>query len=216
MIIDKALREKYGIKTVEALIEGLKVGKSTREFHEFKLSKLEDVRGKYKLEEVKDNPIIRSYRDFYWRIGIDPTKTRPSSEALLRRVLAGRDMPEINNCVDAYNLASILTLISMGAYDNNKIEGELRIRTSHGEKFVGIGGKTLETQGEIVMSDDNKILNIFPYRDSEITKITTSTRSARVVLAGVRGISKDYLLESAETAIQLITKFCGGRGEILG
>ncbi|HUW43054.1 MAG TPA: hypothetical protein VMW02_02320, partial [Thermoplasmata archaeon] len=41
------------------------------------------------LEAVKDRPDFRAYRDFFWRLGVDPTKTRPASEALIRRILKG-------------------------------------------------------------------------------------------------------------------------------
>lgn len=210
MIVDDELKEKYDIRVVSAEIEGVKVGKSSEEFELFESHKIEEIKKKYDLENLKDNPIIRSYRDFYWRIGIDPTKIRPSSEALLRRVLSGKKIPRINNVVDSYNLASILTLISMGAYDLSKINGELRIRISRGEKFTGIGGKELVTSGEIVMADEDKILNIYPYRDSELTKITEDTKNALLVLAGVKGISMDYLKNSAQVSVEIITRFCSG------
>jgi DNA/RNA-binding domain of Phe-tRNA-synthetase-like protein len=215
MIVDDELKEKYDIRVVSAEIEGVKIEKSSEEFELFESQKIEEIKKKFDLENLKDNPIIRSYRDFYWRIGIDPTKIRPSSEALLRRVLSGKKIPRINNVVDSYNLASILTLISMGAYDLSKINGELRIRTSRGEKFTGIGGKELVTNGEIVMADKDKILNIYPYRDSELTKITEDTENAMLVLAGVKGIPLDYLKDSAQVAVEIITRFCGGSGKIL-
>jgi DNA/RNA-binding domain of Phe-tRNA-synthetase-like protein len=53
------------------------------------------------LPSLKDHPIIRAYRDFYWRLGIDPTKQRPSSEGLARRLLAQGRLPRINSVVDA-------------------------------------------------------------------------------------------------------------------
>jgi DNA/RNA-binding domain of Phe-tRNA-synthetase-like protein len=58
---------------------------------------------------LKDNPAVRAYRDFYWKLDIDPTKTRPSGEALLRRVLHGEELLCISTVVDAYNLASMKT-----------------------------------------------------------------------------------------------------------
>ncbi len=63
------------------------------------------------LEGLKDEPIFRTYRDFFWTMGVDPTKVRPAAEALIRRILVGRSMPRINTVVDAYNLASMTTHI---------------------------------------------------------------------------------------------------------
>jgi len=58
------------------------------------------------LEGLKEDPVVRAYRDFYWRLGIDPTKVRPSSEALARRALRG-EFPRVSPLVDAGNVASI-------------------------------------------------------------------------------------------------------------
>jgi DNA/RNA-binding domain of Phe-tRNA-synthetase-like protein len=213
---EEDLRERFNLKSVEAVVKGIKVERSGEEFRKYKRERFEEIKRRFTLEDLKDNKIIRSYRDFYWRIGIDPTKIRPSSEALLRRVLGGKDIPEINNCVDSYNLASMLTLIAMGAYDLGKIKGDLRVRSSRGEEFTGIGGKKIKTEGQIVMADDEKILNIFPYRDSDITKVTEETKDVILVLAGVKGITLGYLRDSAKTALDLVTRFCGGWGEVLG
>lgn len=163
MLFYNGLKEKFGLV-------GIVVKKSGSEFEEFEKEKFEELRKNYTLEALKENHLIRCYRDFYWGIGIDPTKQRPSAEALLRRVLAGKDLPLINNVVDSYNLASILTLIPMGAYDAAKIKGELRIRYSKEESFAGIGGVSYKTSNEIVIADEEKLLCIYPYRDSELTK----------------------------------------------
>ena len=206
---------KEEVSTVEIKLENLKIRKSSQDFLEFREKKLEEVKENFSLEKLKDNPIIRSYRDFYWRIDIDPTKIRPSSEALIRRVLQGRKLPLINNLVDAYNLASILTLISMGAYDLRKIKGKLRIRYSNNEEFRGIGGKSYISNAEIVIADEEKIVCIFPYRDSDITKITEETKEAIIVLCGVKGIEHSYLRSAAEQTLEIVERFCDCNGYLL-
>ncbi len=211
---EQALKEKFGLAACEVLINGIEVKKSGGEFEEFEKEKFEELRKNYTLEALKDNPLIRCYRDFYWRIGIDPTKQRPSAEALVRRVLAGRDIPSINNLVYSYNLASILTLVPMGAYDAAKLKGELGIRYSNEEGFTGIGGVSYKTNNEIVIADEEKLLCIYPYRDSELTKVTEATGSVIIVLCGVKGVSQGYLEDSARVTLELVTRFCGGEGEI--
>ncbi len=207
MQISPELKEKHGIDVEVLYLRNLEVKPSSQEFKAFKEEVFQGIRAKHTLTSLKDHAVVRAYRDFYWRIGIDPTKLRPASEALVRRILAGKPLPEINNLVDAYNLASALTLIPMGAYDAEKIKGELRIRTSQGERFVGIGGKEITTKGEIVLSDGEKILSIYPYRDADATKITTSTRAAVVVLCGVKGVDRDYLRQSAQKTLEIISRF---------
>ncbi|NOZ58400.1 MAG: hypothetical protein GXO66_02300 [Euryarchaeota archaeon] len=207
MHIQDELSREYGIATEVLYLEELRVEPSSAEFRKFRDEVFRELRAELTLASLKDNAIVRAYRDFYWRIGIDPTKLRPASEALVRRILAGKPLPEINNLVDAYNLASAMTLIPMGAYDAGKIKGELRIRTSQGERFVGIGGKEITTKGEIVLSDDEKVLSIYPYRDADATKITASTKTAVVVLCGVRGVDRDYLRRSARKTLEIISRF---------
>jgi DNA/RNA-binding domain of Phe-tRNA-synthetase-like protein len=81
----------------------------------------EEVRTKYNIETLKDNPTVRAYRDLYWKLDVDPTKTRPSGEALLRRVLHGRELPNISTAVDAYNLASMKTIIPISGFDKDRL-----------------------------------------------------------------------------------------------
>jgi DNA/RNA-binding domain of Phe-tRNA-synthetase-like protein len=103
---------------------------------EFKEKVCAAVKRKFTLEGLKDEPVFRVYRDFFWRMGIDPTKTRPAAEALIRRVLGGRPLPRINTAVDAYNLASMKTCIALTAFDKNKLEGQLHMRFAEkGEDF---------------------------------------------------------------------------------
>ena len=54
------------------------------------------MRKNYSLDGLKDEENIRAYRDFFWKLGIDPTKIRPAAEALIRRILGGKEIPRIN------------------------------------------------------------------------------------------------------------------------
>jgi len=205
------------LKALVARVHGIAVRKESPELEEFKQSVVQDLKSRYSLDSIKNQPVFRAYRDFYWRIGIDPTKTRPSGEALLRRVVAGKPFPRINTVVDAYNLASASTGIAIGAFDHNKIEGELLLRRARpGETFRGIG--MLEPEilkgNEPVVSDSRKLIAIYPYRDSDETKVTEQTTEVLLLICGVPGISEEKLHETAELTIDYITRFCGGRGEI--
>ena len=99
-----------------------------------------DVKQKYTLENLKDFAVIRSYRDFFWRVGIDPTKIRPASEALIRRILSDKPFPRINTLVDSYNLASVVSGVPIAAFDIDKLVEKLQMRKSKSEEtFLGIG-----------------------------------------------------------------------------
>lgn len=173
---------------------------------------IQKLKAKYSLEELKSNPIIRAYRDFYWRLDIDPTKQRPSSEAFLRRVLR-KGFIYINNVVDSGNLASIETLVPIGLYDLDSLSPPLTVKfTKGGEKFKMLNGAelTLPKNQLVIVDKKGKIIHIYPHRDSGETKITNKTKNVFVVALGAPGISVDRVREAARLASLLIVRYAGG------
>jgi DNA/RNA-binding domain of Phe-tRNA-synthetase-like protein len=184
------------------------------ELEKLKNAVTQEVRSKYSLESVKDVRIFRCYRDFFWRLGIDPTKVRPASEALIRRILQGGSIPTINTAVDAINVSSIQTEIVVDAFDAAKIRGETRIRSaSEGEKFLGIGMKHESTMsgGEIVISDALSPISMYPHRDAQRTGLTPQTREILTVMCGVPGIEDRILIDATRVVSRTIIRFCGGK-----
>jgi DNA/RNA-binding domain of Phe-tRNA-synthetase-like protein len=215
IVIDRSVSGRFpDLDVVVRCVRGVKVKPFDEELERLKQEVCSQVRRRYTLEGLKDIPTIRAYRDFFWRIGIDPTKNRPASEALIRRILAGKPLPTINTLVDAYNLASILSEVALAAFDEDKLQSkEVVMRTAKkGETFLGIGMKehiTLQG-GEIVLEDSTNLIAIYPYRDAERSKITEETKNAALVSCGVPGLSKEKLLQAADLAVKYVTRFCGG------
>jgi DNA/RNA-binding domain of Phe-tRNA-synthetase-like protein len=65
-----------------------------------------DVRGRMRLETLPEHPTVGALRRLFRAAGCDPTRYRPSSEALLRRLLKGEEMPAISPLVDINNCLS--------------------------------------------------------------------------------------------------------------
>ncbi|MHC1635015.1 MAG: B3/B4 domain-containing protein [Candidatus Methanospirareceae archaeon] len=172
----------------------------------------EEIRKKYTLEGLKDVKEIRKHRDFFWRMGIDPTKRRPAVEALLRRIVAGKPFPRILPIVDAYNLASVRSLQTFSAFDAIKVKNGLEIRfAEEGETVTLIGEREKKLSGkEILLTDSEKILCVYAYGDVEETKVTASTKDVLVVVYGYPGMEIRRLKEGLATATSLITEICGG------
>ncbi len=147
-------------------------------------------------EALKNDPVARAYRDFYWRLGIDPTKTRPSGEALARRVLLGRGLPQIHPVVDAGNLASAETLVPVGLYDAEALPGDAVLTVSRGgELFLPIGGgEELLPSGIPVLLSEGVVVHVYPYRDSRLTAVRPGTRRVLAIAAGVPGVEGSELL----------------------
>ena len=218
MKIESELKARFpDLITLIVQINDVKVQKRDDELERFKNEVTKKVKKDYDIESVKDHPTFRAYRDFFWGIGIDPTKNRPAAEALTRRILAGKKLPAINTFVDVYNLASINTGIALASFDSDKLEGDILMRfAEEGEQILAIGMEKplILRGGEIVVSDQEKLISIYPYRDANNTKVTEETRNVTVLVCGVPGIQKETLNTASVVAHQFITRFCGGQKRI--
>jgi DNA/RNA-binding domain of Phe-tRNA-synthetase-like protein len=212
--LDPGLRAKFpGLSARIITIYEVSIAPRDLRLEEFKAEVFVGAAKKWDIEALKDNPIFRAYRDFFWKVKVDPTKTRPAAEALLRRVLRGTPLPTINTLVDAYNLASVSTSIPFGTFDLDKMLGEPLMReSSEGEEFLGIGmDKAVRLNGgEVVIQDDERLIAVYPYRDADYSKVTTSTRNLLLMTCGVPGIGDEELRTAEKVGLEYIIRFCGG------
>jgi len=212
--IDSELNSRFpNLNTLMIQIKDVKIHKKDDELEKIKLKVMKQVRKEYNINLVKDQKTFRAYRDFFWKIGIDPTKIRPAAEALIRRILAGKTIPRINTLVDAYNLASIKSGIAVATFDTDKLYVDLLMRfAKEGEQFCGIGMEKplILKGGEIIISDNEKLIAVYPYRDAEKTKVTEKTKNITIIVCGVPGISNELLSDASRVVIEYVTTFCGG------
>jgi DNA/RNA-binding domain of Phe-tRNA-synthetase-like protein len=123
-------------------------------------------------------PESQAVRAMYRRIGLDPTKTRPSSEALLRRVRKGDHLPRINALVDICNWCSLEFQLPYGLYDLAAIEPPIDLRLGlDGEEYEGIRKDVVHVAGRMTLADAHGPFGN-PTSDSARSMVTTSTASA--------------------------------------
>jgi DNA/RNA-binding domain of Phe-tRNA-synthetase-like protein len=213
--IDRTLLDKYPGLSVQEFVVSVNIQNISSELETFKKTKQEEIRRKViSPDSIRDLPVIRAYRDFYWKVGIDPTKTRPAGEALLRRIIGGRDLPTINTLVDSYNIASAETMISIAAFDQAKVDsGALLMRVSRkGELFSGIGmNHPLTLEGvEVVIEDlsSKSLVAVYPYRDAEASKVTLETTKVLFMMCGVSGIASESLRDAEARTREYVAAFC--------
>ncbi|MDP6458883.1 MAG: phenylalanine--tRNA ligase beta subunit-related protein [Candidatus Bathyarchaeota archaeon] len=202
-----------GLRAKTIRMEDVEVHRQSVELEAFKIEVVANAQARWTLDQLREHPRFRAYRDFFWRVGVDPTKIRPASEALLRRVLRGRRLPRINTFVDIYNLASVESAIPLAAFDEERLSGTLYLREAAvGEEFLGIGMATpvVLGGGEPVIEDGKKLVAIYPYRDAEVCKITKTTRDVQLLICGVPNITEALLSNAGRVVIEWITRFCGG------
>ncbi|MDW7679583.1 MAG: phenylalanine--tRNA ligase beta subunit-related protein [bacterium] len=129
------------------------------------------------------NTLFSDMRHIYRQLGIDPTKTRPSSEALIRRALQRKTIYLINSIVDICNYCSIYFGLSIGLYDVDKICGEkIEIRLGqNGEGYAGIGKQYVNLEARIALVDRQGPFGN-PSSDSDRTKITLESKRVMFII----------------------------------
>jgi DNA/RNA-binding domain of Phe-tRNA-synthetase-like protein len=142
-----------------------------------------ELRGRWAETPPASIPLLGPARELYRSIGIDPTRRRPSSEALLRRILRGDPLPRINPAVDLANLWAVASGLSVGLYDVGKLRGE-RVEARlglPGESYAGIRKGEINCENRLVLADDEGAFGN-PTSDSLRTSVTGATSHCLFVM----------------------------------
>ena len=149
-------------------------------------------------------------RTMYKRIGLDPTKTRPSNEALLRRVRKGQSLPRVNSLVDVINWCSVEFQLPYGLYDREQISGAITLRLGrNGEEYAGIRKDTVHVGGRLALVDDTGPFGN-PTSDSARTMVTTATKDALVVVFAPVSVAPATLTHVLDTTASRMAAIAGG------
>ena len=161
-------------------------------------------------ESLKHLSGIEATRRVYRACGKDPSRYRPASEALIRRMLQGKPLYQIDTLVDLVNLASIAYGYSIGGFDADKIVGDtLTLGIGReGEPYEGIGRGMLNIAGLPVYRDEIGGVGT-PTSDNERTKIDINTSHLLVLINGYDG-HKQQVRANAEYILSLVEKYCQG------
>jgi len=161
-----------------------------------------------KPDQINSIPQIAAMRSAYKALGKDPSRYRGSAEALLRRVLAGKGLYQINSVVDINNLVSLESLNPAGAYDLEKITPpiELRIGTA-GENYKGIGKDLINIESLPVFADAAGPFGS-PTSDSERAMVSLEAKEVMIVVFSFTGAER--LERWVSRASELLRRYCGG------
>ena len=174
-----------------------------QEIHAFE----ETFRRELTTESLKEIPSIAATRRIYKACGKDPSRYRPASEALIRRMLQGKELYQIDTLVDLINLASIAFGYSIGGFDADKFVGDtLTLGIGReGEPYEGIGRGMLNIAGLPVYRDAQGGVGT-PTSDNERTKITLGTTHLMVLINGYDG-NEERVIANARFIQELIRKY---------
>jgi DNA/RNA-binding domain of Phe-tRNA-synthetase-like protein len=147
-------------------------------------------------------------RTMYKRTGLDPTKRRPSSEALLRRVMKGDGVPRINNVVDVCNWCSLEFQLPYGLYDLDRIDGAIELRLGrNGEAYAGIRKDDVHVGGRLTLADSRGPFGN-PTSDSARTMVTGSTGRVLMVVIAPAELPRARLEHVLEVSSSRVCEFC--------
>ena len=163
-----------------------------------------------KPEQINTVPQIAAMRAAYKALGKDPSRYRGSAEALLRRVLQGKGLYQINSVVDINNLVSLESLNPAGTYDLEKISPPIELRVgAAGESYKGIGKDLINIESLPVFADTAGAFGS-PTSDSERAMVRLETRKVLMVIFSFTG--REGLERGVERARELLGRYCGGEG----
>ncbi len=163
-------------------------------------------------ESLKEMTSIAATRRVYKVCGKDPSRYRPASEALIRRVLQGKELYQRDTLVDLINLASIAFGYSIGGFDADKFVGDtLTLGIGReGEPYEGIGRGLINIHGLPVYRDAQGGVGT-PTSDNERTKMMLATTHLLVLINGYDGDER-RVCQNAEYIQELLRKYCQSDG----
>ena len=163
-------------------------------------------------DSLKEIPSIAATRRVYKACGKDPSRYRPASEALIRRMLQGKELYQKDTLVDLVNLASIAYGYSIGGFDADRFVGDTLMLGigRDGEPYEGIGRGLINIHGLPVYRDAEGGVGT-PTSDNERTKMTLDTRHLVVLINGYDG-NRQRVTENAEYIQALLRKYCESDG----
>jgi len=179
---------------------------------------VDELKQKFQDIAPSDDPVVSATRRMYRQVGWEPTKYRPSSEALVRRLIQGKGLYRINNLVDYGNLVSARFHIPMGLYDLDSVHGDIYMDVGNeGESYEGISKPRISAGGKIILRDNDGVFGN-PTADSKRTSITEKTNHVLALFFVSSTIDDSYARNTIDSLAQFYSRFTVGKidTEILG
>lgn len=213
-LISKEVKAAFpGIFFASVLISGVEIQKRDQALQEL-VERISSSLPVSTISDLSSLASVQAYRALLKATGTDFHSKRPSPEALLRRVLQGKSLYQVNTAVDAYNLAVLETGIGIGGFDAAKLNGDVVLRFSEENEpmmLLGDSKPTLTRVNQLVYADNDKAITIdLNYRDIDATKITTSTKEIMLFADGAPNLSEKDIIAALQKGAEYIRKFCGG------
>ena len=173
------------------------------------------LRDKIDKDEIAAHPRINSWREAYRAFGAKPAKYRSSIEAMIRRVVNGNELPNINTIVDIGNIISLKNIITAGGHAIDVVSDNISLREATGEEeFTAFGTDKAENPepGEIIFTEGSTVLTRrWSWRQANHTSTQKSTTAVEMNVDGLPPVTRDEVDKICQETMELIHKYCGGK-----
>jgi DNA/RNA-binding domain of Phe-tRNA-synthetase-like protein len=191
--------------------QNIQIAPASRLLHAEIAACSERLRAEHAGRKPSEIEALQPARRFYRATGTDPTRVRPSSEALLRRVLKGQPLYAINSAVDACNLASLTFLLPIGLYDRQRITGDIAVRLGQaGHQYPGIRKGPVHLEGRLGLFDAAGPFGS-PTSDSARTAVSHKTRQLLALIMASADYPEQAMAANVDLLADLMHRHCGGR-----
>ncbi|BBB92605.1 MAG TPA: phenylalanine--tRNA ligase beta subunit-related protein [Methylomusa anaerophila] len=170
-----------------------------------------EVAEAYNLEILPKLPRIMAVRNMYKKLDFDPSRYRPASEALVRRVLQNKGLYYVNSAVDVNNYCSIKYMLPFGLYDMDRINGDILYQRVSEGTYTNIAGNLVNTDGKPFLTDQ---LGVFgnPTSDCQRTAVTLTTRNLLCVIYADEAVNTAELSSMLDFAAEMF--LCYNKGSV--
>ena len=193
-----------------AVVEGVTVREADRELAAEIAAYADGLRRLYPDARSAEVPGAAEARTLYKDLGLDPTKVRPSSEALLRRVLKGEALYVVNTLVDSVNYCSLRAQLPFGLYDRAHVVPPVVLRLGRpGELYEGIRKGPVNVEGRPTLADAEGAFGN-PTSDSARTCVRAETRDVLVTVYAPAHAVTPRLTRVLDDTAATLTRHCGG------
>jgi len=199
-----------GVKLAALVGTGMRVVQDGYGFEGLVENAAAEIQKQFAGQPISSDPVVSAVRRMYRVVGWEPTKYRPSSEAMVRRLLKGQGLYSINNLVDLLNIVSLSFRLPAGLYDSDKIAGQPELGVGrNGESYEGLSKKLIHAEGKIILRDDAGIFGN-PTADSKRTAISESTSNILALFFVPPGVDAPFIGKTIEQLRSYYQPFCEG------
>ncbi|MFE4897144.1 B3/B4 domain-containing protein [Peribacillus butanolivorans] len=163
-------------------------------------------------KELTDFPGIKEWRKIFKTTGTNPSRYRPSVEALYRRVKKQNYLTSIHSAIDLNNFFSLLYEVPIGIYDADKLTGDISIKIGEStDEYNGLNGRLNSMENMITSADRDGAFGS-PYVDSERTKVTEETKKAIQIIYLQTQTPIKEAHQLTESLMKMFLEIHGGEG----